>query len=393
MIDLQVSRKQIDEIDSQIVKLFEERMKVANEVAKYKMETGKAVFDKEREEQKLDSLSKICHGKFNERAVRELFSQIMSISRKYQYGVLPHTDDITDFEKTEKAFDKEQAKVYYFGVPGTHTQQAMEDVFGEAVQGISCQSFQGVMEAVENGQADYGVLPIENSSTGGISTNYDLLLNYKNAIVGEYVMKIDQCLLALPGTKLEDIRTVFSHPQALMQCSAFLNDNGLKQISVENTAVAAKRVVEEGVKYGSPAAAAKKVAQDKDKTQAAIASRRAAKEYGLEIVADSIQQEKNNCTRFIIIGPKEVYTKESNKLALCIELPHQSGTLYRILSHFLYNDLNMTQIESRPIPGRNWEYRFFVDVEGNLDDAAVQNALRGVKEESAFMRVLGNFEA
>lgn len=257
MIDLQVSRKQIDEIDSQIVKLFEERMKVANEVAKYKMETGKAVFDKEREEQKLDSLSKICHGKFNERAVRELFSQIMSISRKYQYGVLPHTDDITDFEKTEKAFDKEQAKVYYFGVPGTHTQQAMEDVFGEAVQGISCQSFQGVMEAVENGQADYGVLPIENSSTGGISTNYDLLLNYKNAIVGEYVMKIDQCLLALPGTKLEDIQTVFSHPQGLLQSRKFMKEHPLF----------------EGVEYGSTAAAAKKVAQDKDKTQAAIASR------------------------------------------------------------------------------------------------------------------------
>ena len=240
MIDLQVSRKQIDEIDSQIVKLFEERMKVANEVAKYKMETGKAVFDKEREEQKLDSLSKICHGKFNERAVRELFSQIMSISRKYQYGVLPHTDDITDFEKTEKAFDKEQAKVYYFGVPGTHTQQAMEDVFGEAVQGISCQSFQGVMEAVENGQADYGVLPIENSSTGGISTNYDLLLNYKNAIVGEYVMKIDQCLLALPGTKLEDIQTVFSHPQGLLQSRKFMKEHPLF----------------EGVEYGSTAAAA-----------------------------------------------------------------------------------------------------------------------------------------
>lgn len=117
------------------------------------------------------------------------------------------------------------------------------------------------------------------------------------------------------------------------------------------------------------------------------------KNMDLKLLPIPIQQEKNNCTRFIIIGPKEVYTKESNKLALCIELPHQSGTLYRILSHFLYNDLNMTQIESRPIPGRNWEYRFFVDVEGNLDDAAVQNALRGVKEESAFMRVLGNFEA
>lgn len=377
MIDLSVSRKQIDDIDSQIVELFEKRMQVANEVAKYKIETGKAVFDKQREEEKLERLGALSHGEFNERAVRELFSQIMSISRKYQYGVLPHTDDVTDFKKVPEAFQKENVKVYYFGVPGTHTQQAMEDVFGSAVEGISCQSFQGVMEAVEKGEADYGVLPIENSSTGGISANYDLLLNYKNAIVGQYVMKIDQCLLALPGTKLEEIKTVFSHPQGLLQSRDFMNENPAY----------------EGVEYGSTAAAARKVSEDNDHTQAAIASRRAAREYGLEIVADSIQQEKNNCTRFIIIGQKEVYTEKSNKLALCIELPHQSGSLYRILSHFLYNDLNMTQIESRPIPGRNWEYRFFVDIEGNLDEASVQNALRGMKEEAAFMRVLGNFEA
>lgn len=377
MIDLSISRQQIDDIDRQIVELFESRMKVANEVAKYKIETGKAVFDKEREEQKLKRLAAMSHGRFNERAVRELFSQIMSISRKYQYGVLPHTDDVTDFSKEAVSFKKEGARVYYFGVPGTHTQQAMEDIFGSAVEGISCQSFQGVMEAVEKGEADYGVLPIENSSTGGISANYDLLLNYKNAIVGQYVMKIDQCLLALPGTKLEEITTVFSHPQGLLQSREFM---------LEHPAY-------EGVEYGSTAAAARKVAEDGDKSQAAIASRRAAREYGLEIVADSIQHEKNNCTRFIIIGRREVYTEKSNKLALCIELPHKSGSLYRILSHFLYNDLNMTQIESRPIPGRNWEYRFFVDVEGNLDEASVQNALRGVKEEAAFMRVLGNFEA
>lgn len=232
------------------------------------------------------------------------------------------------------------------------------------------------MEAVENGDADYGVLPIENSSTGGISANYDLLLNYNNSIVGQYVMKIDQCLLALPGASLSDIRTVFSHPQGLMQSREFMNEHPEY----------------EGVEYGSTAAAAKKVAEDSNKAQAAIASRRAAREYRLEIVADSIQQEKNNCTRFIIIGRHSYYTEKSDKLALCIELPHKSGALYRILSHFLYNDLNMTQIESRPIPGKNWEYRFFVDVEGNLDDAAVQNALRGVKEEAVFMRVLGNFE-
>jgi chorismate mutase/prephenate dehydratase len=375
MIDLSVSRKCIDEIDSQIVELFEKRMDLANEVAKYKMETGKPVFDKEREEQKLANLAALSHGEFNERAVKELFSQIMSISRKYQYGVLPHTDDVTKFVKVENPLAKKDAVVYYFGVPGTHTQQAMEAVFGEDIRGVSCQEFQGVMEAVEKGDADFGVLPIENSSTGGITTNYDLLLNYKNAIVGEYVMKIDQCLVGLPGTELTDIKTVFSHPQGLMQCREFLSAHPAY----------------EGVEYGSTAAAAKKVAADRQKNQAAIASRRAAKEYGLEILADSIQQEKNNSTRFIIIGRKEEYTEKSNKLALCIELPHVSGSLYRILSHFLYNDLNMTQIESRPIPGKNWEYRFFIDIEGNLDDAAVQNAFRGIKEESAYMRVLGNF--
>lgn len=376
MIDLAISRQQIDEIDSQIVELFEKRMQVANEVAKYKMETGKPVYDKEREDAKLEKLGSLSHGAFNERAVKELFSQIMSISRKYQYGVLPHTDDVTEFKKVDSVMAEKEATVYYFGVPGTHTQQAMEDVFGTEINGVSCQSFQGVMEAVENGDADYGVLPIENSSTGGISANYDLLLNYGNSIVGQYVMKIDQCLLALPGSSLSDIRTVFSHPQGLLQSREFMNEHPEY----------------EGVEYGSTAAAAKKVAEDNNKAQAAIASRRAAKEYGLEILADSIQQEKNNCTRFIIIGRHSYYTEKSNKLALCIELPHKSGTLYRILSHFLYNDLNMTQIESRPIPGKNWEYRFFVDVEGNLDDAAVQNALRGVKEEAAFMRVLGNFE-
>lgn len=377
MIDLAVSRQKIDEIDSQIVELFEQRMQAANDVAKYKMETGKKVFDKQREEEKLAKLTAMSHGEFNERAVKELFSQIMSISRKYQYGVLPHTEDVTAFIKKEQMDSGPDTTVYYFGAPGSHTQQAMEDFFGTQVRGISCQSFQGVMEAVQEGTAEYGVLPIENSSTGGITANYDLLLNYKNAIVGQHVMKIDQCLVGLPDTDPGEIRTVYSHPQGLAQCSVFMS--GHPQY--------------EGIEYGSTASAAQKVAADGDRTQAAIASRRAAKEYGLAVIADSIQQEKNNCTRFIIIGPEEIYTPASNKLALCIELPHKSGSLYRILSHFLYNDLNMTQIESRPIPGRNWEYRFFVDVEGSLDDPAVQNALRGVKEEAAFMRVLGNFEA
>ncbi len=377
MVDLSVSRDKIDEIDSQIVKLFEERMEVANEVAAYKRETGKPVFDKEREDSKLENLKGQSHGEFNERAVRELFRQIMSISRKYQYGVLASINEVTPFEKVDRLDIRSGSRVYYFGVPGSHTQQAMENFFGTEINAESCTSFQGVMEAVQSGRADYGVLPIENSSTGGITANYDLLLNYDNCIVGEYVMKIDQCLLAPPGTKIEQIQKVYSHPQGLAQCSVFLEEHPGMQ----------------GIECDSTSAAAQKVARDKDDTHAAIASRRAAKEYGLEIIKDSIQQEKNNCTRFIIIGNRQIYTPSSNKMALVIELPHKSGSLYQILSHFLYNDLNMTLIESRPIPGKNWEYRFFVDIEGNLDTPGVENALLGIQQEATFLRVLGNFTA
>lgn len=377
MLDLNEARKNIDEIDRQIVELFEKRMLEANEVAKYKLKTGKAVYDKKREDEKLENLGLLSSNEFNKRAITELFSQIMSISRKYQYSVLPPPAKLTDFEKVEKLPMNKNTKVCYFGVPGTHTQQAMEDFFGEDIIGISSPTFQNIMVAVERGDADYGVLPIENSSTGGITTNYDLLLNYSNCIVGQYVNKINQCLLALPKAGIGDIKKVFSHPQGLLQCSEYLE----KHPEIEQ------------IEYSNTAASARKVAADGDVSQAAIAAKRAAKEYGLLVLEENIQQEKNNSTRFIVIGKNPIYLSESNKIALCIELSHECGSLYRILSHFLFNGLNMTQIESRPIEGKNWEYRFFMDVEGNLEDPAVQNALRGIKEEAKSIRILGNFKS
>nr|MBP3598328.1 prephenate dehydratase [Eubacterium sp.] len=376
MLDLSEARKNIDEIDRQIVNLFEKRMIQANEVANYKRATGKAVFDKEREDEKLSTLGKMASNEFNKRAIPELFSQIMSISRKYQYSVLSTTTDVTEFKKVDELPVNSDTKVCYFGVPGSHTQQAMEDFFGEGITGISCPTFQSVMEAVEKGEADYGVLPIENSSTGGITANYDLILNYSNSIVGQYVNRINQCLLALPEAKFEDIKEVYSHPQGLLQCSEFLDQYPqIEQIEFSNTAAAAQKVVE-----------------DQKIHQAAIAAPRAAKEYGLQVLRESIHQEKNNSTRFIIIGRESVFVQDSNKIALCIELSHECGSLYRILSHFLFNGLNMTQIESRPMKDKNWEYRFFIDIEGNLEDPAVQNALRGIQEEAKSVRVLGNFK-
>lgn len=199
MIDLKVSREHIDAIDKQIVELFEKRMIESSEVAKYKLETGKPVYDKEREDDKLRNLKSMSSNEFNQRAITELFSQIMSISRKYQYGVLPMTTKLSDFVKADKLPVDEQTKVCYFGVPGTHTQQAMENFFGEEINGISCPTFQSVMEAVEKGEAQYGVLPIENSSTGGITANYDLLLNYTNSIVGQYVASRARTADQVPG--------------------------------------------------------------------------------------------------------------------------------------------------------------------------------------------------
>ncbi len=264
MIDLKESRKNIDEIDKQIVELFERRMVEANAVAEYKRQTGKAVYDKEREDEKLENLGNLSSNPFNRRAITELFSQIMSISRKYQYGILPVMEKLTDYVKVDELPVTKDMKVCYFGVPGSHTQQAMEDFFGEDVCGVPCPTFQDVMEAVEQGTAMYGVLPIENSSTGGITANYDLLLNYSNSIVGQYVNRIDQCLVALPGAELAQIQKVYSHIQGLLQCSGFLQEHpDMVQVECADTATGAK-----------------KVAADGDRTQAAIAARRAAKEYG-----------------------------------------------------------------------------------------------------------------
>lgn len=180
--------------------------------------------------------------------------------------------------------------------------------------------------------------------------------------------------MAAPGTEITDIKTVYSHPQSLMQSAHYLTQQGWQQISMKNNAFAAK-----------------KVAQDQDRTQAAIASEAAAEIYGLEILERGVNDLKDNSTRFIIVTNQKVFAKDAAKISLCFELNHESGALYHALSHMMYNGLNVTKVESRPIFGRNWEYRFFLDFEGNLTDSAVKNALRGLREETHNMKILGNY--
>ena len=230
------------------------------------------------------------------------------------------------------------------------------------------------MLAIDEGSADFAVLPIENSTAGIISEVYDLLVEFENYIVGEQIIPIEHCLLGCEGAKIEDIKTVCSHPQSLMQSSSFLREAGWQQISMKNNAFAAQ-----------------KVADDKDKSIAAIAGEYAAKVYGLEVLKKGVNDLKENSTRFIIVTNQKVFLQDAKKISICFEINHESGALYHTLSHLIFNGLNMTKIESRPLSGRNWEYRFFVDFEGNMQDSAVKNALRGLREETRNMKILGNY--
>ena len=372
-------RDEIDVIDKQIVALYQQRMQIAGEVAEYKIETGKKVFDKDREMEKLATLSALGDSAFNRHGIRELFEQIMSISRKRQYQLMTEHGiyEKPDFEELD-ALDYKNARIVFQGTEGAYTQLALKQYFGEdAGNSYHVETWRDAMEAIASGDADYAVLPIENSSAGIVSENYDLMVEYGHCIVGEQIIKIEHALLGVLGAKLSDITDVYSHPQALMQCSQYLNSHRQwRQVSMENTAVSAKKVLE-----------------DADVTQAAVASEIAGKLYGLKVLQPSINYNKNNVTRFIILAKAPVYCKGANKISICFECAHKSGTLYNMLGNLIYNGVNMLMIESRPIPGRSWEYRFFVDVEGTLSDPAVQNALKGISEEAATLRVLGNYEA
>lgn len=375
-MDLLELRNKLDQIDAQIVALYEERMEYCSQVADFKIATGKKVLDRERELQKLQAVKSLAHNEFNRKGIQELFEQIMSMSRKLQYQKLAEQGAIgrLPFIGVDN-LETEKARVVFQGAEGAYSQMAMEKYFGKEVNAYHVDSFRDAMGALEEGSADFAVLPIENSTAGIVTQIYDLLVEFENYIVGEQIIQIEHCLMAVPGTTMDQIDTVFSHPQSLMQSAKFLNEHpDWQQVSMQNNAFAAKKVLEDG-----------------KHNQAAIASEHAAKTYGLEILEKGINQSQTNSTRFIIVCNQKIFRKDAEKVSICFELNHESGSLYHILSHFIYNNLNMTKIESRPIEDRDWEYRFFIDFDGNLAESSVKNALRGLREEARNMKILGNY--
>ncbi len=266
-------------------------------------------------------------------------------------------------------------KVVYCGVPGSYAEEAAISYFGKTAEFITSDSFNGAFEDLKTKKAEFAVLPIENSSTGAISAVYDLLGEYGFFIVGEIPIAINHCLLAKKGTELSDITEVFSHEQGIFQSRDFLQRHpSWKRTVVYNTAAAAKLVSES------------------DKPFAAIASKRSAELYSLEILAEKTNFKEHNQTRFVVVSPTVIHSPENNKVSLAFTLPHVSGSLYDILGIFSREKLNLVKIESRPVAHKNWEYLFFLDFTADTVDERIKEILDELSDKTQTLKILGYYK-
>lgn len=264
-------------------------------------------------------------------------------------------------------------RVAFQGERGAFSEDAVITFFHEA-KTLPCHSLSDVFEAVLRDNVDFGAVPVENSQAGSINETYDLLLNYPLNICGEIDLRISHCLMALPGENLAGIKMVFSHPQALAQCQEFLNKLEVESLPAYDTAGSAKKIKDEGIRG-----------------QAAIASRRAAEIYGLEILAADIETNINNYTKFLIISKQKASRAPQNKTSLVFTTKNIPGALYASLGAFAKRDINLTKLESRPSRDKPWEYVFYVNFEGHIDDEVCQQALAELKEKTSFFKILGSY--
>lgn len=376
-MDLQQIRQEIDSIDSQLVDLFKQRMEKAASVAQYKKENGMNIYDPSRERALLLRVSQLA-GEEHEAASKVLFSLLMELSRSYQSKLLLHESNYGTvinraLEQTDMIFP-EKATVACQGTEGAYAQVACEKLFG-LPNIMYHNSFDGVFNAVESGLCRYGVLPIENSTAGSVNSIYDLMMEHSFYIVRSTRVQINHCLLVKPGTKLEDIKEIISHEQALSQSSDFLGSlNGVKTTAFANTALAAQAV-----------------ATSERNDIAALGSSECAALYGLSVLKTAVQNKGSNYTRFICISKKPEIYPGADRTSFMLVLPHRPGSLYRIISRFYAHDINMTKLESRPIPGSDFEFMFYFDVNTSVYSPALKQLICELENELDNFTYLGSY--
>lgn len=376
-MDITELRNDINRIDEEICKLFVRRMNTAVSIAEYKKVNGLPVLDASRERAVLQKVSQLT-GEELEAYARTLYQTLMDVSKAHQNEVIgeqtPLTKKIAALASgTPKTFPK-RATVSCQGCEGAYSQAAAEKLF-RAPEIVYHGDWDGVFRAVSSGMTEYGILPIENSTAGSVNRIYDLLAKHNVSIVRSVRVKVDHNLLALPGAKIEDIREIYSHEQAIQQCSDLLGE--LKKAHATaclNTATAAKMVAESG-----------------DHTKAALSSRLCARLYGLTPLVEGAQNSDANYTRFICIAKEPEIYAGADRTSLMMELAHQPGSLFRILSLLNAVGANLTKLESRPIPGRDFEVMFYFDIEESVHSPEFSRMLCQLEQACEKFRYLGTY--
>lgn len=376
-LDLSAIRKEIDRIDEQLLSLLCRRMDCSLQVAGYKAAHGLPVLNEQREREILDRVregGEAYHEGYGH-AASIIYAATMDISRALQHRELSAGNELRQRLLTARPalLPAAGARVVCQGEPGAYSHEAAAAMFrGCAPRFV--ENFADVFAAVEDGTADYGVLPVENSYAGSVNEVYDLVMKHRFTIASAVEVGVNHCLLTLPDADPARLRVVYSHPQALAQCAEFLAARGLEARAYRNTASAAHMVAQSG-----------------DPAIAAIASRQSAALYGLSVAAEHIQTIERNVTRFIAISRQLVIPADANKISLIFSLPHVTGSLYRTLARFAAAGLNLTKLESRPVPSGEFEYLFYLDFEGDLRHGGTVDLLCALSEEMPAFTFLGNY--
>ena len=378
MKDLSECRAEIDAIDKELLALLEKRIRVAENVAKYKLANNMKVFDEVRERAVLKKIGDCSPVDVREKLVGT-YDGIMNMSKLHQYELKSEYSPRRSFfnaaiEAGRKISGNYNGiKVAVQGVNGSFSAKAAREMFPGAELGYF-ERWDDIFSAIHSGSTEYGVLPVENSTYGSVTDVYRLIMDNDAYIFASHRLAVEHCLLAKPGTVLEDIREIVSHPQAIGQCSEFIAKTGITATQCANTAIAAEAV-----------------SKSDRKDLAAIASEECAELLGLEIVARGIQNEKGNTTRFAAVSKELAINPNADKISIRFSLMHREGTLSRILGYFSALGLNLTKIESRPIPSRPFEYRFYLDFNGSMYDSHTFNLICALSDELSDFRFIGNY--
>ena len=370
---LEQYRKEIDQIDEKLVELFEKRMDVSQKVGNYKKQNGLEIFCPDREKSVIEKRMEQTQNPTYRRYTAMFFEEIMRISRCLQADI---SDTSQSFSFCSADFDNENLRVVYPGVTGSYSGEALNKCFPNAKYKFHVHTFSEAADMVARGEADYGVLPFENNSSGAVADTLDLLLSAHLFIAGETYVDVRHCLLGTQDATLSDVREIYSHNQGFMQSGAFLSGmEDVKLTPMENTALAAQYVAKCG-----------------DKTKAAIASRLAGETFGLKILKEDIHENSGNTTRFVVVSNHLTCDRGCDKITAAFTTRHKSGALCDMLAVFARKGINLLHIESRPLKEKDFSYIFYVDFEGNLASKAVADAISQIKNAGAEFILLGNYK-